>query len=86
MSIIAEKSIKALNFALGATLLNQFILEPTSSSIMAKRFRLENDGREDSDEYKKLTSSVGTMSFLLNLIALGAGVAHGINLASALVF
>lgn len=79
---------RALVAALVMTLLNQFWLEPKSSSTMFRRYELEDDGNKESDEYKKLAASFGKyhgISSLTNLIALCAAIAQGTYLASALI-
>lgn len=83
-----KQSRVALTLALAMTLLNQFVLEPTATKNMLERYRLEEDGKESSDEYKKLKKSFGKfhgISSLTNLIALCGGVAHAVYLAAALV-
>lgn len=70
------------------TLLNQFYLEPKSTENMTERYRLEDAGQDDTEEYKKLKASFGKfhgMSSLSNLIALCGGVAHAVYLGAALV-
>jgi Domain of unknown function (DUF4149) len=83
------QSTKALAVALVMTLLNQFYLEPVSTNNMMERYRLDDTpGGKDTDEYKKLKASFGKwhgLSSLTNLVALCAGVAHGVFVASALV-
>jgi len=77
-----------LGCALVMTVLNQFILEPFATSIMFQRHALENDSKQNSDEYKKLSSKFGMyhgFSALLNLGALGCGTLHGYYLSLALV-
>lgn len=90
LSMVAvTKSTKALCVALAMTLVNQFYLEPVSTNNMMERYRLDDTpGGKDTDEYKKLKASFGKfhgMSSLANLVALCAGVAHGVYLGSALV-
>ena len=90
LSIVSKcKSTKALAVALVMTLVNQFYLEPVSTNNMMERYRLDDTpGGKDTDEYKKLKASFGKfhgLSSLTNLVALCAGVAHGVFLASGLV-
>ena len=88
-STIGQRATTALGTALSMTLLNQFILEPQSTDVMFRRYKVEDQaGGKESDEYKKLASKFGKfhgMSSLSNLIALCAAVAHGYYLASVLV-
>jgi hypothetical protein len=86
--ILTSKSTKALGIALVMTLLNQFVLEPSATDNMMRRYDLENSNRQDSDEYKKLKKSFGKLhgiSSLVNLIALCAATAHGFFLSAALI-
>jgi hypothetical protein len=78
----------ALGTAMAMTLLNQFLLEPQSTTIMLERHDLENSGAMDSARYKELKASFGKLhgiSSLANLIALCGGVAHGLVLSALLV-
>lgn len=84
----AHSSAKALAVALLMTLINQFYLEPKSTSNMMERYELESKGGKESDRYKTLKASFGKfhgMSSLTNLIGLCAGVAHAVLLSSALI-
>jgi hypothetical protein len=81
-------SQKALAISLIMTLLNQFLLEPISTSNMMERYQLEQDNQQTSDRYVTLKKSFGKyhgMSSLTNLIALCGGVAHAVYLATSLV-
>lgn len=82
-----KKSQQALVVSLAMTLLNQFVLEPKSTDNMLERYRLEDAGQDQSDQYKQLKASFGKfhgLSSLTNLIALLGGVAHAAYLGSAL--
>jgi hypothetical protein len=86
--VTKAKSQQALVVSLVATLANQFTLEPKSTDNMLERYRLEDQGREDTDEYRDLRKKFGKfhgMSSLANLIALLGGVTHACYLGSALV-
>lgn len=86
--VVAHNSAKSLGIALLMTMVNQFYLEPTSTANMLERYDLEDAGEQESDRYKTLKASFGKfhgMSSLTNLIALCAGVAHAVFLASTLV-
>lgn len=88
LAIEKSISVKALGVALVMTLLNQFYLEPTSTSNMMERYELEDKKETDTDRYKKLKSNFGKfhgMSSLTNLIAFCGGVAHAAFLATSLV-
>jgi len=88
LSILTTKSTKALGISLVMTLINQFYLEPTSTDNMMERYRLEDTGGQDSEQYKKLKASFGKfhgMSSLTNLIAFCGGIAHAVYLGAALV-
>jgi len=55
---------------------------------MFDRYALEDEGKRDSEEYKKLASSFGKLhgiSSLTNLMALCGAIVHGVRLASGLV-
>lgn len=85
---LGERGSTALGIALAMTLVNQFWLEPKSSDTMYQRYKLEDNGEKESDEYKKLAASFGKyhgISSLTNLVALCAAVAQGTYIASALV-
>lgn len=88
---VATKAQRALGVALATTLINQFYLEPKSTSNMFRRYEMEDENPktyDKTDEYKKLKSSFGKfhgISSLMNLIALCGGVAHAFYLAAALV-
>lgn len=85
---MGERGSTALGIALAMTLVNQFWLEPKSSDTMYQRYKLEDNGEKESDEYKKLAASFGKyhgISSLTNLVALCAAVAQGTYIASALV-
>ena len=79
----------SLGGALGATLFNQFFLEPYSTKIMLERYDIENtEGGLDTDRYKELKSEFGKMhgiSSLSNLIALCGAVVYGVIMSSLLV-
>jgi len=85
------KSQRALLVALVLTLINQFVLEPMSTSNMFERYRIEDANPEtfgDMKDYSKLKKSFGKfhgLSSLANLVALCAGVAHAVFLGAALV-
>ncbi len=84
----AHSSAKALGVALLMTLINQFFLEPKSTSNMMERYELEDKGEQESDRYKTLKANFGKfhgMSSLTNLIGLCAGVAHAVYLSATLV-
>lgn len=84
-----KRSLQILGVGLAFTLLNQFYLEPKSTSVMFERYRLDDiPGAADSEEYKSLRAQFGKlhgMSSLTNLIALCSGVAHAVFLAAGLV-
>lgn len=85
--IATAKSTKALTVALVMTLLNQFLLEPTATNNMMRRYELEEANTTDNDEYKTLKGNFGKyhgLSSLTNLIGLCAATAHGIFLAAPL--
>lgn len=88
---VASTATKALGVSLAMTLLNQFFLEPKSTSVMFERYELENAGdpeAKERDTYKKLASTFGKlhgMSSLANLIALVGAAVHGFYLSAALV-
>jgi hypothetical protein len=82
------KSRRALVASLVATAVNQFGLEPRSTDNMLERYRMEDEGREGTGEYRELRKKFGKyhgMSSLANLVALLGGVAHACYLGSALV-
>jgi hypothetical protein len=84
-SVVVAK--RALSAALIMTLLNQFWIEPMTTENMMSRYRLEEEGKTGSDEYKKLKGNFGKIhgvSSLANLISLCGGVAHAVYLAAAL--
>jgi hypothetical protein len=88
LKIATAKSQKALAVSLAMTLLNQFLLEPKSTRNMLDRYRMEDEGRDNTDEYKALRKKFGKfhgMSSLTNLIALLGGVAHASYLGMGLV-
>ncbi|KAL3772404.1 hypothetical protein ACHAWU_005581, partial [Discostella pseudostelligera] len=85
--ILSKTSEVSLAIALIFTLLNLLYLEPKSTSVMFDRYELEDGGKRETDEYKEKAKSFGKlhgMSSLANLIALCAGVVHGVRLASGL--
>ncbi|GKZ00333.1 hypothetical protein MPSEU_000986200 [Mayamaea pseudoterrestris] len=85
---LTKQSRTALGVALAMNLFNQFILEPTATNNMLERYRMEEQGKESSDEYKALRKNFGKfhgLSSLTNLVALCGGVAHAVYLAAALV-
>ena len=54
---------------------------------MFDRYKLEDDGKRESDEYKSLAKSFGKfhgISSLTNLIAFCGGIVHAVRLASNL--
>jgi hypothetical protein len=88
LKVLIKQPQRALAISLAMTLLNQFILEPVATNNMLERYRLEEEGKESSGEYKSLKKNFGKfhgLSSLTNLIALCAGVAHATYLAAALV-
>ena len=85
--VLGKTSEGSLAIAFAATLLNLVYLEPKSTSVMFDRYRLEDEGKRDSEEYKTKAKSFGMlhgMSSLANLVALCGGVIHGVRLASGL--
>lgn len=86
--ILCKSSELALGTSFLFTLLNLLYLEPKSSRVMFDRYALEDEGKRDSEEYKKLASSFGKLhgiSSLTNLMALCGAIVHGVRLASGLV-
>lgn len=86
--ILSKTSELSLAIALISTLFNLLYLEPKSTSIMFDRYELEDGGKRESDEYSQKAKQFGMfhgMSSLANLIALCAGIVHGVRLASGLV-
>ena len=84
----AVSSIRTLGVALAMTLLNQFALEPWTTENMMERYKLEDEQKTETPEYKALRKNFGKlhgMSSLTNLVALCAGVAHAVYLAGKLV-
>ena len=62
-------------------------VEPTSTSVMLSRHKLEDEGNVDSAEFKALKSKFGKlhgMSSLANLVALAATGYHGAKVAMLL--
>lgn len=85
--VLSKTSEVSLLIAFFATLLNLLYLEPTSTRVMFDRYKLEDDGKRDSDEYKTLAKSFGKfhgISSLTNLIAFCGGIVHAVRLASNL--
>jgi len=85
--VLCKTSEVSLLVAFFATLLNLLYLEPTSTQVMFDRYKLEDDGKRDSDEYKSLAKSFGKfhgISSLTNLIAFCGGIVHAVRLASKL--
>ena len=85
--ILSKTSEVSLAIAFITTLLNLLYLEPKSTSVMFDRYALEDDGKRDTDEYKLKAKTFGKLhgiSSLTNLVALCAGVVHGVRLASSL--
>jgi len=85
--VLSKTSEVSLLVAFFATLLNLLYLEPTSTQVMFDRYKLEDDGKRDSDEYKSLAKSFGKfhgISSLTNLIAFCGGIVHAVRLASKL--
>lgn len=85
--VLGKTSEVSLAIAFAATLLNLVYLEPKSTSVMFDRYRLEDEGKRDSEEYKTKAKSFGMLhgtSSLANLVALCGGVIHGVRLASGL--
>jgi hypothetical protein len=84
-----RRVVSSLGVALTMTLLNLLFLEPYSTKIMMERYDLENqEGGQLTDRYKALKAQFGKMhgmSSLTNLIALCAGIAHGVALAATLI-
>ncbi|CAM9945655.1 unnamed protein product, partial [Phaeothamnion confervicola] len=77
----------ALAVALVANLANMFVLEPRSTTIMLKRYDMEDAGTKESDEYKMLAKKFGAlhgMSSLANLGALVAGFVYTWRLAAGI--
>jgi hypothetical protein len=77
----------ALAFIFAFTLGNLFWLEPLTSANMFKRFRLEAEGQQSSDEMKALRKNFGALhglSSIFNFGALFCTVNHGMWLASKL--
>ncbi|CAN0298235.1 unnamed protein product, partial [Ectocarpus sp. 4 AP-2014] len=69
------------------TLLNLVLLEPRSTSIMLQRYKLEDDKKKDSDEYKELGKTFGKfhgMSSFANLGALIGSFVYAWELASVI--
>ena len=86
--IISKSSELSLAVAFFSTLLNLLYLEPASTSNMFDRYSLEDDGKKDTAEYKKLAASFGKfhgLSSLFNLVALCGGIVHGTRLAASLI-
>ena len=56
-----------------SNVLNLLAIEPKSTSIMFSRYKLEKQGKTDTDQYKSLARSFGKMhgiSSLTNLVSL----------------
>ncbi|CBN73833.1 conserved unknown protein [Ectocarpus siliculosus] len=73
--------------SLFSTLLNLVLLEPKSTSIMLERYKLEDDKKKDSDEYKELGKTFGKfhgMSSFANLGALIGSFVYAWELASVI--
>ncbi len=74
--------------ALVCSLVNWLYVEPVATNLMFERYNLENvQGDKDATKIKQLYKQFGKfhgISSLLNLVALGAVVAHGWWLASRL--
>jgi hypothetical protein len=86
--VISKTSELSLGIAFFSTLMNLLYLEPASTENMFGRYSLEDEGKKETEEYKKLAKSFGKfhgMSSLFNLVALCAGIVHGTRLASSLV-
>lgn len=60
--------------ALISTLLNLFIVEPANTSVMFKRYALEDKGEQQSDAYKKLASKFGQLHGISSILNLGATI------------
>ncbi len=85
--VLSKTSEVSLATAFIFTLLNLLYLEPKSTSVMFDRYELEDNGKRESEEYTQKAKTFGKlhgMSSLANLIALCAGVVHGVRLASGL--
>jgi hypothetical protein len=86
--ILSKTSELSLGVAFFSTLLNLLYLEPASTSNMFSRYKMEDEGKKETDEYKKLAASFGKfhgLSSLFNLVALVGGIVHGTRLASSLI-
>lgn len=86
--ILSKTSELSLGVAFFSTLLNLLYLEPASTANMFDRYKLEDNGEKETDEYKKMAKSFGKfhgMSSLFNLVALCGGIIHGCRLASNLI-
>eukprot|EP00752_Nemacystus_decipiens_P008017 g7164.t1 len=73
--------------SLTTTLLNLVLLEPKSTSIMFKRYKLEDERMKDGDEYKSLGAKFGLyhgLSSFANLGALIGSFVYAWELASML--
>ena len=86
--ILSKTSELSLGIAFFSTLFNLLYLEPASTENMFGRYSLEDDGKKETDEYRKMAASFGKfhgMSSLFNLVALCGGIVHGTRLASSLI-
>lgn len=73
--------------SLASTFLNLVLLEPRSTSIMLARYKLEDEGKKDSEEYKELGAKFGMFhgaSSFVNLGALVGAFVYSWDLASML--
>lgn len=71
--------IAACATALALTLSNILYIEPASTKVMFERYELENEGKQETDEYKAAAKKFGPLhglSSLANLGALMATVGH----------
>jgi hypothetical protein len=88
-STLPSLAMKALSVALASTLLNQFYIEPITTSQMLERHELENTfGGQETNRYKTLKASFGKLhgfSSFTNLIAVLAAVVHGYVLSELLL-
>ena len=86
--ILSKTSEISLRIAFFRTLFNLLYLEPGSTANMFDRYKMEDEGNTEGDEYKKLKASFGKfhgMSSLFNLVALIGGIVHGSRLAAGLI-
>jgi hypothetical protein len=85
--VLSKTSEVSLMVSFFATILNLLYLEPKSTKVMFDRYKLEDDGKRDSDDYKSLAKSFGAlhgMSSMANLVALCGGIIHAVRLSSSL--